>query len=103
MQVFDDDVPVLVHQLAGHQVLCVLADVGDAAVQVVNVALGLPPASASGGAACLGALPAAQAFLGLVVSLGVLPGLALGVGGVGVLPGVSRAVLNTERIQTGFC
>ena len=95
MQVFDDEVAVLVDHFRGHEVLGVFAEVGDAAVQVVDPALGFPPAAGADGASRLGELPAAQAFLGLVASLGVLPGLAFGVGGVGVLPGVSRAVLNT--------
>ena len=71
VQVLDDEVLELVHQLSGQLVGGGFAQVGDPAVESVDATLCFPPAAGVGGTASLGALPAGEAFLGLVVSLGV--------------------------------
>ena len=94
VEVLDDDVLVLGDQLLGHEVLFVAAEVSDAAVEIVDTALGFPPAAGAGGASCLRSLPAAQPFLGGVVSLGILPGLTVAVSGEGIDAGVHNAVFD---------
>ena len=91
VEVLDDEVLELLDQLGCHLVLGVAADAGGAAVEAVDLALRLPPAAAAGGATCLGALPASEFALCLVVGLGVLPGLALAIGGEWVDSGIYGA------------
>ena len=75
--------------------------IGDAAAQVVDAALDFSPAPGGDFSAGLSALPTAELPLSLVVSLGVFPNLALGVGGRGVDAGVGSALLDAG-VRVGF-
>lgn len=83
----------LVRQCAGHLVSSVLADADDAAVQSVDMTLRFPPAPGVGCSAGLGALPAGEAALGLVIGFGVFPDLSCAVGGGWVDAGIDGAAM----------
>ncbi len=102
VQVLDDQFFVLPGQGIGHLVYGVPAEAVDAPVAFGYSALRFPPAPGSLGPAGLGSLPSDEFALHTVVGLGILVGLAVGVGGVGVDACVDGSSGARVRLQHWF-